>query len=130
VVIDTSAICAILFDEPEKPVFAASIEAAPRRLISAATHVEAALVMESRDPREGRVRLERLLAVTDAVVVAVTPLQAQLAIEAFRRYGRGRHVAGLNFGDCFAYALARDLGEPLLFKGNDFIHTDISRAVP
>lgn len=127
-VLDTSAIAAILFDEPERARFDRLIEADPVRLISAATRVEACLVVEGRKRDAGRRQLDRFLAVTGAEVVAVTADHAEAACEAFRRFGKGRHPAGLNYGDCFAYALARATGEPLLFKGGDFALTDVEPA--
>jgi ribonuclease VapC len=121
--------CAIIFDEPERALFTAAIEASSRRLISAATYVETAMVVEGRIPSGGRVRLAQFLALTDADIVALTPLHATLGIDAFRRYGRGRHKAALNLGDCFSYALARATDDELLFKGQDFIHTDVRQAI-
>jgi ribonuclease VapC len=98
------------------------------RLISAVTRVEAACVVEGRWGEPGRVGLDRFLRLTNAEIVAVTPDQAELAVETFRRYGKGRHPIGLNIGDCFSYALAKSTSEPLLFKGNDFSQTDIVPA--
>jgi ribonuclease VapC len=128
-VIDTSAIVAILFDEPECDRFTRLIEETSIALVSAVSRVEAALVIEGRKGEDGRERLDRFFRLTAAEIVAVTPEQAELAVEAFRRFGRGRHPAALNIGDCFAYALARATGEPLLFKGDDFAQTDIIAAV-
>ncbi len=127
-VLDTSAVIAILFREPEADLFAARIEAADRCLISAVTRVELSFVVEGRKGEDGRHDLDKLLRAMDAEIAAVTPQQADLAIEAFRRFGKGRHRAGLNIGDCFAYALARSSGQALLFKGDDFVHTDIESA--
>jgi len=124
-VVDTSAIAAILFDEPDRAELTRKIEADPVRLVSAVTRMEATCVIEGRKGEQGRVRLERFLVLTEARVAAVGPEQAEIACEAFRRYGKGRHPAGLNIGDCFAYALAKETGEPLLFKGADFAATDI-----
>jgi ribonuclease VapC len=127
-VIDTSALMAILNREPEGRAFRDAIKLAPNRLISAATRVEAGIVAVSRKANAG---LEELNALTIAMkldVVSVTDEHASLAIQAFQRFGKGRHPAGLNYGDCFSYALARATGEPLLFKGNDFIHTDAKQA--
>ena len=128
-VIDTSAIVAILLDEPERSRFAQAIEADSRRAVSAVTLVEATLVIERRFGGPGGLRLDRFLDEAAVEVEAVTVDQAEIARDAFRRYGRGRHAAGLNLGDLFAYALAKANGEPLLFKGNDYMHTDIARAV-
>ena len=128
-VIDTSAIAAILFDEPERRRFIELIGAASRRLLSAASRVEATLVIEGRKHEAGRVDLELFLAEAGIEIVAVTPDHADLACKAWRRFGKGNHPAALNFGDCFAYALAKASGEPLLFKGDDFARTDIAAAV-
>jgi len=127
-VIDTSAIVAILFDEPERREFDRLIAADGVRLLSAVTRVEAAFVIEGRTKEVGRARLERFLALAGLEIVPATAEQAELVVETFRRYGRGRHRAALNIGDCFAYALAMSTGEPLLFKGDDFAHTDIVPA--
>lgn len=124
-VIDTSAVVAILFDEADRDVHIAAINQATIRLVSAVTRVEMSFVIEGRKHAAGRERLERFFTLVAADVVAVTPQQASIAIEAFRTYGKGRHPAGLNIGDCFSYALAKATGHPLLFKGNDFVHTDI-----
>jgi ribonuclease VapC len=128
-VLDTSAIVAILFDEPERVALSRVLEAAPVRLMSAVSRVELAFVVEGRKGEAGRGSVERFLAATGAEVVAVTPRQAERAIEAFRRFGKGRHRAGLNIGDCFSYALAMESGSPLLFKGDDFRHTDVTPAL-
>lgn len=129
-IIDTSALIAILRDEPEAAACARAIEAAPRRHISAANFLEAAIVIDgSRDPVASR-RFDDLLREAQLVVEPVTEAQARIAREAYRDFGRGSgHPARLNFGDCFAYALARLTGEPLLFKGDDFGHTDITPAL-
>jgi ribonuclease VapC len=127
-VIDTSAIVAVLLDEPERARFGRLITDDPMRLVSAVSRVEATFVIEGRKREAGRERLERFFRLTGAEVVAVTPEQAQLACEAFRRFGKGRHPAGLNIGDCFSYALAKATGEKLLFKGDDFARTDIGTA--
>jgi ribonuclease VapC len=121
-VIDTSAIVAILFDEPERDRFAGLIDEAGPRLVSAVGRVEAVCVVERRKHEAGRERLDRFFRLTGAEIVGVTP---EFAVEAFRRFGKGRHPARLNIGDCFAYALAKTTGEPLLFKGADFARTDI-----
>lgn len=130
-IVDTSAVIAILRDEPEAEACAIAIAAAPRRRISAANFLEAAIVIDgSRDPVASR-RLDDLLREAQIVVEPITEAQARIAREAYRDYGRGSgHPARLNFGDCFAYALARETGEPLLFKGEDFIKTDIVSALP
>jgi len=130
VIVDTSALIAILRDEPEAPVMARAIEEATARLISAANWLETAAVIDgSRDPVASR-QFDQLLDVARIVVAPVTEHQAQIARAAYRDFGRGSgHPAGLNFGDCFAYALAKDAGEPLLFKGRDFAQTDIVPAL-
>ena len=130
-IIDTSALIAILRDEPEAAACAEAIEAAPHRRISAANFVEGAIVIDgSRDPIASR-RFDDLVKEAQLVIEAVTEVQARIAREAYRDFGRGSgHPARLNFGDCFAYALARATGEPLLFKGDDFVHTDIAPALP
>lgn len=124
-VIDTSALLAILFDEPERRAFNEAIEAAESRGISAATFVEVSIVIESRFGAEGLHDLDLLLERAGIELVAVDAEQAHVARRAFSRFGKGRHRAGLNYGDCFAYALATVLGEPLLYKGNDFPETDV-----
>ena len=129
-VIDTSAVVAILFDEPDQRRYGEVIEAATVRLVSAVTRVELAFVIEGRKREAGRERLERFFQLTGAEIVGVTPQQAEIAIGAFRRFGRGRHRARLNIGDCFSYALAIATDQPLLFKGDDFIHTDIRPVLP
>jgi ribonuclease VapC len=130
VIVDTSALIAILRDEPEAAACAAAIEAAPHRRISAANFVEAAIVIDAaRDPVASR-RFDELLNEAQLIVESVTEVHARIAREAYRDFGRGSgHPARLNFGDCFAYALARARGEPLLFKGDDFSPTDISPAL-
>ena len=127
-VIDTSALVAILLDEPERRAFNEKIEADPRRLLSAVTFVETALVIEARVGEAGGRELDLFLHRANVETVPVDADQAEIARRAFRRYGRGRHPAGLNFGDCFAYALVKTTGEPLLFKGDDFGRTDIVAA--
>lgn len=125
-VIDTSALIALLGMEAEAARLAAAIEADATRLISAASVVEAALVIESRYGPDGGRELDLLIAKAGLSVEPVTAQQAEIAREAWRRFGKGRHAAGLNFGDCFSYALAKVTGEPLLFKGTDFTQTDLA----
>jgi ribonuclease VapC len=125
-VIDTSAIVAILGMEPESARLAQAIEADPNRLISAATVVETGLVIESRYGTDGGREFDLLVARAGFSIETVTADHADVAREAWRRFGKGRHPAGLNFGDCFSYALARISGEPLLFKGVDFASTDVA----
>jgi ribonuclease VapC len=126
VVVDTSALIAVLNMEPESARLAAAMEADANRLISAATVVEAGVVIESRYGSAGGRELDLFIVKATLSIEAVTAQQAEVAREAWRRYGKGRHSAGLNFGDCFSYALAKVMGEPLLFKGDDFTHTDIT----
>jgi ribonuclease VapC len=128
-VIDTSAIIAILFDEPDQRRYGDAIEAAEVRLVSAVTRVELAFVIEGRKREAGRERLERFFRLTGAEIVGVMPQHAEIAVDAFRRFGRGRHRARLNIGDCFSYALAAATDNALLFKGDDFSHTDIRPAL-
>jgi ribonuclease VapC len=128
-VADTSALIAILTDEPERRAFNEAIEAASVRLISAATVLETALVIESRKGEHGGREFDLFLHRAHFKIVPVDEDQIELARAAFRIYGKGRHPAGLNFGDCFAYALAKQRGEPLLYKGEDFARTDVQMAV-
>jgi ribonuclease VapC len=124
-VIDTSAVVAILLGEPEALAFARAIKADSTRLISVVSWVECSMVMTGRQGARSVADLDRLIARADIVVTAVQLRHAQLARDAFDHFGRGRHPAKLNCGDCFAYALAKATGEPLLFKGDDFGRTDI-----
>jgi ribonuclease VapC len=124
-VIDTSAVLAILLGEPERRRFNEKIEADPVRLLSAASFLETAIIIDDRFGYEGARDLKLFLAEGEIEIDPVTLDQAEVAREAYRRFGKGNHPAALNFGDCFAYALARIRGEPLLFKGNDFSQTDI-----
>jgi ribonuclease VapC len=128
-IVDTSALLAILRDEPEAATCARAIESVSIRRISAANFLEAAIVIDgSRDPIVSR-RFDDLLREARLLIEPVTESQARTAREAYRDFGKGSgHPARLNFGDCFAYALAKAMGEPLLFKGNDFIHTDVTAA--
>ena len=129
-ILDTSAVCAVAFDEAAGPALLASIEAAEHLRISAATMVElTAVLARSGRPEVGR-RVERLLAAWDVDVAAFDAAQAQVASQAYRDYGRGSgHRAALNLGDCYSYALAVTVGEPLLFSGDDFPHTDVEVAL-
>ncbi len=128
-VVDTSALLAILMNEPEAEGFAVAIEADPVRLVSAGTLLETGLVAEGRWGDAGGRELDLLVAKAAIDVSPVDAEQVEVARRAFRRYGKGRHPAGLNFGDCFAYALSRVSGQPLLFKGNDFAQTDVDRMI-
>jgi ribonuclease VapC len=127
-VIDTSAVVAILQEEPETGHLLTRLEADPIRLMSAASYLETAIVMEDRFGYEGVRDLKLFLNEAGIEIEPVTYDQAELARKAYRRYGRGNHHAALNYGDCFAYALAKTTDEPLLFKGNDFARTDVVPA--
>jgi len=129
-VIDTSALLAILQDEPERRTFNEAIEAADSRAMSVATFVEVSIVIESRYGAEGLRELDLFVNRAGIELVSVDVEQGQVARGAFSRFGKGRHPAGLNLGDCFPYALARVLGEPLLYKGDDFSQTDVTAFVP
>jgi ribonuclease VapC len=127
-VIDTSALVAILQNEPERRTFNQLIDSAETCVISTANFVEVSIVVEARYGTDGVRDLDLFLSKAGIAQIPLDEEQAHLARLAFRRYGKGRHPAGLNFGDCFAYALAQSMGEPLLFKGDDFSGTDIARA--
>jgi ribonuclease VapC len=124
-VIDTSALVAVLQKEPERRMFLEAIEAADLRLMSVATFVEISIVIEARHGAEGLRDLDHLIARAGIELVSVDADHGRLARRAFSHFGKGRHRAGLNYGDCFSYALAISVGEPLLFKGDDFVHTDV-----
>lgn len=128
-VIDTSAIVAMLADEPEAGRLEAAVEKDPVRLMSTASYLEAAIVIEARFGEPGGRELDLWLHRAGVELVAVAADQAETARIAYRRFGKGRHRAGLNYGDCFSYALAKVSGQPLLFKGDDFSHTDVPPAV-
>jgi ribonuclease VapC len=128
-VVDSSALLAILLKEPERDALAAALAAAPVRLLSSVNAFEAAIVVLARKGEAGLRELDLLL---HAAAVDVVPFAAEhlaLAREGYERFGKGRHPAGLNLGDCAAYALARHSGEPLLFKGEDFARTDVRSAL-
>jgi len=127
-VIDTSAIVAIAQNEHEASIFEQLIADDPIRLISAATVLETAMVLETRFGEPGGAELDLWLARAGVDIIAVEAEHADQARRAWRRYGKGRHPASLNYGDCFSYALSKLTNEPLLFKGNDFLHTDIPAA--
>jgi ribonuclease VapC len=124
-VIDSSAVLAILQNEPERRAFNEAIEAAATRSWSAASFVETSMIVESRYGSDGMRDLDLFIAKAQIELIAVDVEQAHLARQAFRQFGKGRHPAGLNFGDCFSYALARALSDPLLYKGADFGKCDI-----
>jgi ribonuclease VapC len=129
VILDTSAVLAILFREEGFEAFEGAIVDAPSRSISAATFVEVSIVVESWGGDQGLRSCDLLFRRAGISIEPVTEEQAFLARQAFSDYGKGRHAAGLNFGDCFAYALAKSAGEPLLFKGEDFRKTDVTPAL-
>ena len=127
-IIDTSAVLAILFGEPDAKRYEDAIAAAWPRRMSVVALLEVAMVVESRGGAVAGQELDVLLEKAAVELVSVTPEHANAARRAWRRFGKGNHPAALNFGDCFAYALARTAGEPLLFKGEDFARTDIEAA--
>ena len=127
-VVDTSAIIAILEYEVEADQFAEAIQTDPVRFISAATLLECAIVIEARHGQAGGDKLDQMLHIANIQVEPVTAEQITAARLAFRTYGKGRHPAALNFGDCFSYALAKIMDQPLLFKGNDFSQTDVRQV--
>ena len=124
-IVDTSALLAILFDEPESSRFLKAIHLDLHRFISAGSMLEAGIVVESALGSNGVLRLHSLVQELELSIVPVTSELVEAGLEGFRKYGKGRHRASLNFGDCFSYGLARTTGEPLLYKGNDFGLTDI-----
>jgi ribonuclease VapC len=127
-IVDSSAIIAILRNEPDAGAMIEALQEASVRRISAVTYVEAAVVADNdRHPVLSR-RLDELVRNAQMRIEPVSPGQAEIARQAYRDFGKGRHRAGLNLGDCFAYALAKEKGETLLFKGDDFCHTDIESA--
>ena len=128
-VIDPSAILAILQNEPERGDFNAAIAAADQRRLSAASLVELSIVVEARCGVEGQSDLDLFLTTANVAIVPFNADQAQIARSAFRRFGKGRHPAGLNLGDCYSYALAQICAAPLLFKGHDFGLTDVQAVI-
>jgi ribonuclease VapC len=128
-VIDSSAILAVLFKEPERDAFATAIAVSGQRLVSSVNALEAAIVVAARKGPSGVRELDLFFHRAGIEIVSFTAAQLGLAREAWERYGKGHHTAGLNLGDCCAYALARHSGEPLLFKGEDFGRTDVPRVV-
>ncbi|HMD41285.1 MAG TPA: type II toxin-antitoxin system VapC family toxin [Candidatus Acidoferrum sp.] len=128
-IIDSSAFIALALREPGFEVFDEALLAAWSRRISAPTFVEISIVLQTRTGAQGILLLEPLLRTSNILIESFTEKHAQIARQAFSDYGKGRHPAGLNFGDCFSYALAKATGEPLLFKGEDFRKTDITPAL-
>lgn len=128
-VLDTSAVIAIFANEPEAESFERQIADDPVRLISAANILEAGIIIESRLGDAGSREFDLWLVRAAIETVPVDAQQADIARRAWRRFGKGRHQAGLNYGDCFSYALAVSRDEPLLFKGSDFVKTDVERCI-
>ena len=128
-ILDTSALVAILFKEPEAPLYARLIHGAERCLISTGSFLELSLVLERQAAPDADRECDMFFRRTGIVIEPFTVDQAYIARQAFHDFGKGRHPAGLNFGDCFAYALAKITGAPLLFKGGDFNKTDIVSAL-
>jgi ribonuclease VapC len=128
-VIDTSALIAILFGEPEALTFTKAVADESRKLINAFNVLETGIVVEARKGEPGGREFDLLMHRVQIEIVGMNADQAEIAWSAWRKYGKGNHPAGLNIGDCCAYALAKYSGEPLLFKGNDFSQTDIQSAI-
>ncbi|HEY7351941.1 MAG TPA: type II toxin-antitoxin system VapC family toxin [Terriglobales bacterium] len=124
-IIDSSAIIAILRNEPEAPDIADAIDKADICRVSAVSYLETAMVIDASNSVTASRRFDDFFRQGAFVIESVTPEHAQIAREAYRDFGKGKHRASLNFGDCFVYALAKDTGEPLLYKGNDFNWTDL-----
>jgi ribonuclease VapC len=125
-VIDTSALAAIFFAEPERQMFLNAITAAETRLLSAASALETGIVLEGRQGEAAGREFDLFVVRANLEIVSVDAEQVELARSAWRKYGKGRHLAALNYGDCFSYALAKSSGEPLLAKGTNFTLTDIA----
>ncbi len=126
---DASALVAIVKREADADAFETALREADQVAMSAANWVEAAIVSDAMDDPAGALRFDGLVSLFSIGIIPVDAAQAELARDAYRRFGKGRHAAGLNFGDCFAYALAKSTGRPLLFKGNDFSKTDVYPAL-
>lgn len=127
-IVDTSAIIAVLFDETDAGIYANAIAQADACRMSAATFVEVSMVVEAQTTHSGSRQLDAFMRRAGITIEPVTEEQTHLARQAFTDFGKGRHPAGLNYGDCFSYALAKATGEPLLFKGKDFAKTDLAAA--
>ncbi len=129
-IVDTSALIAIIKGEPDAESFARAMEAADVLHISAGTYFEACIVMDGYRTPKLSIRLDNMMEHAKFVIEPVTAEQARIARQAYRDYGKGSgHAANLNFGDCFSYALARVKHEPILYKGDDFVHTDLRSAL-
>lgn len=127
-VIDSSAVTAVLFGEEDADRYAAALSSSGRKFMSAVNRLETSIVVEARKGKQGAKALSQFLAVSEIEVIPFDASQAEIALDAWRRYGKGRHPADLNMGDCAAYALATVLNRPLLFKGDDFSETDVAEA--
>ena len=127
-VVDSSAFSAVLFGEDDAQRCLDALAAPERKFMSAVTRLEAGIVVEARKGAVGARALAQLLAETGTDVIPFDAGQAEIALDAWRRFGKGRHSAGLNLGDCASYALSKLMGEALLFKGDDFTHTDVARV--
>jgi len=128
-IVDTSAVIAVLFGEPEADSYTRLIHDADRCLISTGTFLELSIVIERQTGPEVARQCDMFFRRAGIVIEPFTVEQAHIARQAFHDFGKGRHPAGLNFGDCFAYALTKTSGEPLLFKGDDFRRTDIASVL-
>ncbi len=128
-IVDTSAVIAILLGEPETEAFSRALADDPKRMISAFSALESAIVIEAKKGEAGGIELDLLLHRAQIDIISLNTDQVELALTAWRKYGKGNHPAGLNIGDCCAYALAKYSGEPLLFKGTDFSQTDIRPVI-
>lgn len=128
--IDSSAILAILQNEPERRSFNEAIQSAEFRLLCAASLLELSIVLEARFGTDGQGELDFFVSAAEIEVISFDPGQAELARMAFRRFGKGRHRTGLNLGACFSYTLAQSRSAPLLYEGDDFSHTDLAPAIP
>lgn len=129
-ILDSSALIAVLQREPGFEVFLKPIQHAPANRISAVTLVEASIVIEARGGAAALVEFDAFIRAAQIAIESVDEAQAYVARRAYSTFGKGRHAAKLNLGDCFSYALAKVTNEPLLFRGNDFRHTDVVAAVP
>lgn len=127
-IVDTSAVLAILFAEPDAALYARALVSPGRQRMSAANLLEAGIVVDNQLGASAGRQLDHLVERASLGIVAVTEEQVRIARQAYLDFGKGNHPAGLNFGDCFAYALAKETGEPLLFKGDDFSRTDVAVA--
>ena len=128
-ILDTSAVVAVVFREPQELQYAQAMHEADSCLFRAGNFVEVSIVLQAQVGSDALQQCDALFRRVGIAIEPVTVEQAHLARQAFHDFGKGRHPAGLNFGDCFAYALAKTTGEPLLFKGDDFSKTDVISAL-